>query len=612
MESILRPLLEDGRVHLLDGAMGTLLFSRGVFLNVCYDELNLTQPGLVEQIHREYRAAGAEMIETNTFGANPVKLSSHRLAEQTEEVNRAAALIARKAVGVEVPVLGAIGPLGVRVEPFGPTAMIEAQELFGRQIDGLVEGGADGLLFETFSDLNELGAGIEAGRRRCNLPILALMTVGRDGNTTYGHSPGWVAQRLTDLGVDALGLNCSVGPAVMLDSIEEMAGSTSLPLCALPNAGFPRMVGDRQIYLASPEYMTQYARRMADAGARILGGCCGTTPEHIHRMAEGLTGTDGRSYPGVSMAVRADERAGPQIDPSPLEDRSGLGGKLASGSFVISIELTPPRGWDPSVLTTQAEIAQNHGVDAVSIPDAPRGQARMGALPASLLVQNRVGVETILHYSCRNRTMLGMISDLLGAAASGLKNLLLVTGDPPTLGPYPDGTQVFDIDSIGLTNVVAGLNCGHGPGGSRIGEPTEFVVGVAANQGAADIEREIGRFHWKVDAGADFAVTQPVFDPEGLASFLEKTKDDRIPTIAGIWPLTSLKNAEFLANEVPGVSVPTHMIERMRKAEASGHGAEEGAQVAREMIEAVRPLVQGIHLTVTGDNIIDILSLVDL
>jgi methionine synthase / methylenetetrahydrofolate reductase(NADPH) len=594
-------LIADKRVHVLDGAMGTMLYSRGMFVNVCYDELSLTQPGLVQEVHEAYVQAGAEILETNTFGANPVKLSSHGLEDETEAINRAAVTIARRAANGRALVVGAIGPLGIRLEPWGPTAREEAIGLFSRQVRGLLEGEVDGFILETFSDLHEIEAALCAVKALTKLPVIAQMTVGHDGNTSYGTTVETIASKLTELGADVIGLNCSVGPAAMLDALERMVERTNRPLSAQPNAGLPRAVDDRRIYLASPEYMGSYARRMIQAGARFVGGCCGTTPDHIRKIHDYVASLQPRL---VSVGLSPIGPAGTAgVAAIPLAQRSGLGRKLASGELVTTVEILPPKGWNPAEMIEQCRLLQEAGVDAVNILDSARAQSRMGVLPAALIVQREVGLETVFHYTCRDRNMLGMLSDLLGAAAGGLRNVLIVTGDPPTMGPYPDSTAVFDIDSIGLTNLVRRLNQGLDPGGNPIGEPTRFVVGVALNQGA-DLEHELERFAWKVEAGADFAVTQPVFDAEQLERFLGRLRAP-IPIIAGIWPLTSLRNAEFLANEVPGVHLPPTVIERMRLAQEQGTAAAraEGVTIAAEMVEAVKDLVQGVQVTAPAGRI---------
>jgi len=557
----------------------------------------------VRGIHEEYVAAGAEILETNTFGANPVKLSAFGLDGRTEELNRASVALAREAARGQAYVAGAIGPLGVRIEPWGPTSTEEAEALFGRQVEGLLEGGADGFVLETFSDLHELACALRAVRARSDLPLFAQMTVAQDGKTSYGTDARALGLGLTELGPDVVGLNCSVGPAVMLDAIEEIAETTPLPLSAQPNAGLPRTVGDRKIYMASPEYLAQYARRMIDVGVRFVGGCCGTTPEHVKRMRDAVTAVQPRHATVSVPRTRADQK--PLAEAVPLEVRSAWGRKLQRGEVVASVEILPPHGWDRSRIVGPARQLKVAGVDAINIVDSPRAQSRMGAVPAALIVEREVGIETVVHYTCRDKNMLGMISDLLGAAAAGLRNVLLVSGDPPALGPYPDTTAVFDIDSIGLTNVVDGLNHGVDPGGGSIGPPTEFVIGVAANQGAIDQQRETSRFAYKVEAGADFAVTQPIFDAASLERFLERVARWPIPLVAGIWPALSLRNLEYLANEVPGVTVPEAVLERMRRARASGPEAEldEGIQIACEMVDAVRPLVRGFHISAPSGRV---------
>ena len=595
--SSLRDLIEDGRVHVVDGAMGTVLYGKGMFVNVCYDELNLTHSELVKEVHEGYVRAGAEIIETNTFGANPVKLSSYGLEERTAEINSAAANLAREVAGARVCVAGAIGPLGIRIEPWGPTSRDEAEEFFRHQVRGLLEGGVDGFSLETFSDIDELHAAYSAVRSLCDLPVIAQMTIDDSGKTAYGTDAEHIAAALSEFGSDVVGLNCSVGPAIMLEGIERMAEVAQRPLVAQPNAGLPRVVGDRKIYLSSPDYMANYAQRLIRAGARFVGGCCGTTHEHIKAISSLLATTQPRQ---VSVVVAKHEvAAAAEVEPVPLAERSRWGRKLAAGEFVTNVELMPPKGWQSDVLVERARALAEAGVDAVSILDGPRAQSRMGAIPTAIIIEREVGLETVVHYTCRDRNMLGMISDLLGAAAAGLRNLLLITGDPPRMGPYPDSTAVFDIDSIGLTNVVCRLNHGLDPGGGSLGAPTRFVIGVALNQTTADVDREMKRLYWKVDAGAEFAVTQPVFDVAQLERCLERTREFGIPIIAGIWPLVSLRNAEFLANEVPGQQVPRNVLERMRRAQEKGDDAAlaEGVAIAREVVDRVKDSVQGIHLS---------------
>jgi len=591
----LRELLADGRVHVADGAMGTMLYGRGVFLNVCYDELNLKQPDLVRDIHQEYVRAGAEIIETNTFGANPVKLATHGLTADTERINAAAAGLAREAAGARAAVVGAIGPLGVRIEPFGEMSVAEARDAFARQVSGLLAGGVDGFILETFSDVAELGAAVSAVRGVSDLPVIAQMTVGTDGKTHYGTDPVVFGPALAVMGVDVVGVNCSVGPHGVLEAVEKLARVVSLPISAQPNAGLPREVGDRKMYMASPEYMASYARRMVEAGARFVGGCCGTTPDHIRAIVGFVQSVSPRHVHAVAAAAPAVQAQ----EPVPLADRSHVGRKLAEGRFVTTVEIVPPKGVDPAPMFEQARQLKAAGVDAVNVPDGPRAQSRMGALLSALMIQREVGLEAVVHYACRDRNLLGMLSDLLGAAAAGIRNLLIVTGDPPKMGPYPESTAVFDIDSIGLANLVSRLNHGLDPGGNPIGQPTRFVIGVGVNPAAPDFEREIKRFAWKVEAGAEWAITQPVFDLEQLDRFLTRVEGFRIPIVAGIWPLVSLRNAEFLANEVPGVTVPDEILERMRRASAQGkdEALAEGVRIAQEMLVAASERVQGAQVS---------------
>lgn len=591
----LRDLIADGRVHVLDGAMGTVLYSRGAYLNVCYDELNIRQPDLVREVHRAYLKAGAEVLETNTFGANPFKLAQVGLAADTVAINRAAAALARDVAGDRASVVGAIGPLGLRLEPFGETGVDEARDAFALQAAGLLEGGVDGFILETFSDLTELEAAIRGVRSRSDLPIIAQVTIGPDGRTAYGTAPETFGPELAAAGADVIGVNCSVGPQVVLEAVERLAAVTALPLSAVPNAGLPREIGDRTMYMTSPEYMASYARRMVEAGARFVGGCCGTTPEHIRAIVGYVQSVTPRQH--LVETTTGPRPAG--TEPVPLADRSGLGSRLATGAWVTTVEIVPPKGVDPEPMFAQCRALKAAGVHAVNVPDGPRAQSRMGALLSGLMIERDVGLETVVHYCCRDRNLLGMLSDLLGASAAGLRNLLIITGDPPKMGPYPDATAVFDIDSIGLTNLVSRLNHGLDPGHNPIGDPTRFVIGVGVNPAAPDLDRELHRFGWKVEAGAEFAVTQPVFDLAQFDRFLARVDGYRIPIVAGIWPLVSLRNAEFLANEVPGVSVPDQVLRRMRTASERGRDAAlaEGVTMAREMLAQVRDRVQGVQVS---------------
>jgi homocysteine S-methyltransferase len=611
---LLDRLVDPASVVVFDGAMGTMLYARGVFINRCYDELNTRSPDLVREVHAEYVAAGAEVLETNTFGANRFKLAQYGLESHVAEFNRSAARLAREVAGDRCLVAGAIGPLGIRLEPYGPTSLDEAREAFAEQMTALKEGGADVFIIETFSDLDEIAQAVAAARQvDAGTPVIAQMTIGTDSHTAYGAGPEEVARWLDTLGADIIGLNCSVGPQGILEGIERMAPHTRRKLSAMPNAGMPREVAGRAMYMASAEYMASYARHLVHAGAKVVGGCCGTTPEHIRAIAAGVRPLSprlarvasasagdgaGASPTGATTGPAATQQAR-GVEPTPFAERSRWAAKLAASQFVTSVEIVPPRGVNAEKMLTDVASLKAAGLDAVNVPDGPRAQSRMGALLTSLLIEQRVGIETVTHYCCRDRNLLGMLSDLLGASAVGLRNILLITGDPPKMGPYPDATAVFDIDSIGLTNLVRNLNHGLDPGGNPIGEPTRYVIGVGCNPAAIDPSLELRRFMYKVEAGAEFAVTQPVFDVSQLERFLREIAAVRIPVVAGIWPLVSVRNAEFLANEVPGVVVPDEVIARMRRAseQSREHAVAEGIAIAREMLSRVRDQVDGVQVS---------------
>lgn len=598
-----RSALDSGRVILLDGAMGTELYRRGIFINRCYDDLSRTAANLIREIHQEYRKAGADVLETNTFGANRFRLRGYGLEAAVEEINTAAARLAREVAGDELFVAGSIGPIGLRLEPYGATSRQEAREAFRDQATALAEGGADLFILETFSDLEEIRQAVAGCRDASELPVIGQMTIQTDRQTTYGDTPEHIARELEELGVDAVGLNCSVGPAIILEAIGQMSRATDLPISAVPNAGLPKEVQGRKMYLADPEYMASYARKLVQAGTRIVGGCCGTTPAHIREMANQLRAVDPRTAVVVAEPgpEPADVGEGEAVEPVPLGERSAWGRKLAAGERVTSVEILPPRGADASGMLEACRWLKEAGVDAVNVPDGARAMMRMSVIAASALIEREVGIETVVHYCCRDRNLLGMMSDLVGTQALGLRNILLITGDPPKMGPYPDATAVFDIDAIGLTNLVSRLNHGQDLGGNPLGEPTSFVIGVGVNPGAVELERELERWHWKVEAGAEFGVTQPVFDVEALVGFLDRIEraGTRIPIVAGIWPLVSLRNAEFLNNEVPGIHVPDRHLERMRRAQEEGkeQARAEGCAIAREMLAEVRDLVEGVQVS---------------
>jgi methionine synthase / methylenetetrahydrofolate reductase(NADPH) len=579
---------------LCDGAMGTLLYSKGVFINRCYDELNLSNPEMIRGIHHDYIRAGAEIIETNTFGANSFRLGRHTLADKVAEINRVGAQIARaEADEHNAIVAGSVGPLGVRIEPLGKIAREEARAAFVEQIASLKEGGVDLVILETFGFLEELHQAILAAREvDPSIPVVALVTIDDEGISLDGSSPETFGRALQDWGADVIGCNCSVGPVTMLDALERVRQVTDRPLCAMPNAGIPRSVEGRNIYLCSPEYMASYTRKFIGAGVSLIGGCCGTTPDHIKAMRSALRVGEARSS---SFHVVTEQRS-QAAQMKPLELRSTIGRKIKNGEFVTMVEIVPPKGTDPSKEVEGARYLKSVGVDAVNIPDSPRASARMSNQALCTLIQQQVGIETILHYTCRDRNVLSIQSDLLGASVIGINNLICITGDPPKLGNYPDATAVFDVDAIGLVNIVHNLNRGLDLGGNNIGGSTSFVIGVGANPGTVNLDEEVRRFEYKVEAGAEYAVTQPVFDVALLETFLRRVEHCRIPVLAGIWPLTSLRNAEFMKNELR-ISVPDSIFSRMGNVTGTEASRAEGVSIAREMLSHVREMVQGVQLS---------------
>ena len=507
------------KVLLCDGGMGTLLYGKGIYLNTCFDELNLTNPAIVKEIHREYIQSGVDMIETNTFGANRRKLRKHGLNDKVVDINLAGARIAKEEAGEGVFVAGSMGPLGAKIEPLGHLSAREAAEIFTEQATALRDGGVDLFILETFADFHEIEIAIRAVRGVApGLPLIAEMTIGEDGNSLYGATPEAFAAELEEAGADVIGVNCSVGPAPMLACIERMSIATDRPLSAMPNAGIPRDVDGRNIYLCSPDYMAEYAKRFIQSGVKVIGGCCGTTPAHIRAMRAAIKALQPSRRMIISVSRSPGGKAAPAV---PMRDKSTLGRKLADGVFVKSVEIVPPRGHDPAAAVAAVRELGRHGVDCVNIPDGPRASARMSPLALATILSGAADVDILLHYTCRDRNLLGMQSDFLGLQALGIRNILIITGDPPKLGDYPDATAVFDVDSIGLVNVVSGLNRGLDIGGRSMAKPTSFLVGVGVNPGAVNLDRELERFERKIEAGAEFAITQPVFDVGSLEGFLE-------------------------------------------------------------------------------------------
>jgi methionine synthase I (cobalamin-dependent)/5,10-methylenetetrahydrofolate reductase len=616
----LKPFLDAlaERVLVCDGAMGTMLYGKGVFINRCFESLTLSDPALVRDVHDQYLRAGADVIETNTFGANRMKLRAFGLGNRVSEINRAAAVLAREARDAapgepRAYVAGAIGPLGVRVEPWGKTGVDEAESMFREQAEALLAGGVDLFMLETFRDLNEMGAAIAAVRSVSDLAIVAQMTTEEDGNSLDGTPPEQFAPALVARGAHVVGLNCSVGPAPMLETLERMGEVVGVPLAAQPNAGKPRDIEGRNLYLCSPDYMASYARRFVSLGVRLVGGCCGTTPDHIRQIQLAVKamapGVARRDAPAAEVRTPLASQPHAQL-PVPRAEKSGLARKLAAGQFVTIVEVPPSRGHDATEGVAAACALRDHGVDVVAVPDGPRSGARLSALSLAVILTQQHGIEALLQYSCRDRNLLGIQSDLLGAHALGLRNLLGITGDARSLGDIPDATAVFDVDSIGLTNVVNRLNHGLDIGGQSIGAPTRFHAGVMANP-SRDLDQELRRLEYKVEAGAEFVVTRPIFDLPAFERFLRRVEVFRIPIIVGLWPFDSALNAEFMANEVPGVTVPETLVQRMRRAASAEAAEAEGVAIARELLRSLRPMAQGVHIfTQSGkvDRAFDVLA----
>lgn len=592
----LRATLEK-RAMVADGAMGTMLYSKGIFINRCYDELNLSQPDIVKGIHQDYVKAGAELLEANTYGANRIRLASFGLVEKLDQINQAGVRLAREAAGEAAFVLGSMGPLGVPVEPFGKVPLGEAHSVFVEHAQSLAAAGVDGIILETFADISEIGEAVTAAREALGPDgfIIAQVTITDSGNLRDGTSSETYTAKLNDLPADVIGCNCSVGPKVMFETVEQILKHTSKPVSAMPNAGLPTRVEGRNMYLCSPEYMTQYARRFLWAGVKLIGGCCGTTPAHIKEMVSEARSLQ-PSIRRISVQVEDQESKTKILKKIPIAEKSKLGAKIAAGEFVSFVEILSPRGVDPSREIIGARLCADHGIDCINVPDGPRASARMSAQVACKLFQEQAGIEAVLHFCCRDRNILGIQSELLGAQGLGIRNLICITGDPPRMGTYPDATAVFDVDSIGLVNIVDNLNQGLDIGGNPIGSQTSLLIGVGANPGALNLDEEVKRFEWKVEAGAEYVVTQPVFDVDLLEQFMKRVEPFRIPLLAGIWPLTSYRNAEFMVNELR-VPVPNEFMSRLKRANNADEARAEGIAIAQEMVRKVRPMVQGVQLS---------------
>ena len=584
---------------IFDGAMGTEIYDRGVFIQACYDELCLSNPRLILQIHKDYIEAGAQVIETNTFGANPIKLKAFGLADKTREINMAGVKLAREAASssdAEIFVAGAVGPCTESNQRM-PTAFASTvEEAFRTQMSAMASQGVDLFLLETFNDPRELLLA-SAVAKELGGTVLASFAVNQRGETSLGaHVETMTSALDEDQNVDIIGINCGAGPSGIFDALPSALQFTCKPVVVMPNAGFPREISGRVLYMTSPEYFTEYAKKYIELGVRGVGGCCGTKPAHIRMMARAVG-----SLSGVKrcIEVKPVERREATVQVVPPEEKSRFAAKLLAGEKATSVELLPPKSSNMSALLAKARMCAKAGIDAINIPDGPRASARVSPMIAALTIQREAGIETVLHYCCRDRNLIGMQSDLLGGYAASLANFLIITGDPPKLGEYPDATGVFDVDSVGLTQMASNLNNGVDIGGNPIDPPTGIFIGVGANPCAVDMEREIERYYRKIDAGAEFAITQPVFDADALLRFLDRVRGyyRTIPVIAGIFPLVSYKNAEFMNNEVPGVVVPKAVLARMAKCETREDGRKAGVDIARVIIEKIRDQVSGFQVS---------------
>ena len=587
--------IQDNLV-LLDGAMGSLIYEKGVFIDKCYDELNLSRPDLIRSIHEDYIRSGSKVIETNTYGANRLKLKTHNLQDQIEDINCNGVEIAREAAGENAYVAGSMGPVGEELEPWGETSIEQVFEVYQEQAEHLNKAGVDLFIIETIQDIREMEQAIKAIRSISDLPVVAMMTVGEDGKTRYGLELEDITRTLLKSEATVIGLNCTVGPKPMLDFVEHMIEVSDKPICIMPNAGRPQYTDGRMIYLSTPEYFSVYTKRFIDKGVRMLGGCCGTTPEHISKMANALAMKQTRIQHSINIGVRPHSEE-PLPEPVPQAEKSDLAKKISPGNRAALVEMVPPRSTDTTKLLEGAIFLKESGVDAINIPDGPRASARMTGLALSVLLEQKVGIETVIHYTCRDRNLLGMQSDLLGATVLGARNILAITGDPPMIGDYPQATAVFDIDAIGLVHLINNLNHGIDVGEKRIGEPTSFFTGVGVDPNSVNLENEIRRLGLKKEAGAEYIITQPVFDIDSLEVFMEKADLGDLYMIAGIWPLVSLRNAEFMKNEVPGVFVPDSVIAHMARFDNKEDQLKAGIEIAQSMVEKVLSFVNGIQVS---------------
>ena len=604
-----RSALSDG-IILFDGGMGSELYNRGIYFNRSFEELNLSSPSLIKQVHRDFIKAGANVIETNTFGANRIKLMRDLLSDKIYDINYQGAKIAKETAQEDCYVAGAIGPLGSQIEPLGPISLSEAKDYFKEQIQALVDGGVDLLVFETFIYPNELNQAISAAREICKLPIIAEFTIDEDCRSLTGSPSASIIKELLATQADIIGANCTVGPQTMLEWLERARPLTDKPLVIMPNAGKPKNIEGRNFYIATPEYFSEFTRHFINAGANIVGGCCGVTPEHTKKMRQAITSL----IPNIKFTRHEEEpsiteKEQPKI---PQDKKSRLAKRMSDSRFVKLVELVSPHGISANNEIEKAQELYNYGIDAINIPDGPRASARMSALALAMLIKSQVGIEPILHYVCRDRNVIGMQSDLLGAYALGIRNILALTGDPPKLGSYPDATGVFDIDSIGLVNVLSRLNSGLDIAGNPINQPTGYFVGVGANPTAINWDEEIKRLEFKIEAGAEYIITQPVFDEKAFEAFIKRIEQYKIPLIAGIWPLVSLRNVDFLNNEVPGCFVPDYIKAKFRAVEGDKKASQAiGIEIARDTLKNYKSSIQGVQISLPFGRVSAAIEILD-
>ena len=603
---------------LLDGAMGSLLYERGILHTRSYDELNLAQPDVIMRVHADYVAAGAELIETNTFGSNRIALARHGLADQAAALNRAGVDLARSAAGEKAYVAGAVGPTGVKFGVASASERRVARFALAEQIDTLVLAGADAIMLETFGSILEMETAIEVAKERGpRVPVIAMMVFDAQGKAEGGLGPNEVADRLIAAGADVIGGNCGIGPAELYQVTVAMVGR-GRPVIAQPNAGLPASVEGRTLYVANPEHFGVFARRMLKSGVRLVGGCCGTTPEHTRAMLGAVRMLRGENIdaraeraPGANVSISVSTPKTTPVAKVPLAERSKLGARLAAKEFVVSVELTAPAGSDLTKTKQQVADLIAGGVDVVNIADGPRASARMANIAVCARLAAETPVEPILHVCARDRSFLGLIAHLLGAQGLGLRDLVIITGDPPKMGDYPFSTPVYDVDSVGLLRIAAGLNAGVDPAGKEC-EPTSFVLATGAEPAAQDREREMRRLEDKKLAGAELIMTQPVYDPRTLERFLDDAAPLGLPVMVGILPLASHRNAEFLHNEVPGMAIPGEYRERMAKVGGGPAARAEGIKIAQEALAAVKHRVAGAYIMPPFNRVDSALSVLEV